>query len=151
MEHPHPQIIRWNFIFALVFTSADAADETSALIFASALWVLLIFAFASAPCRGRCADYWVSSNSSLYDTKHKRLSPEKAEGDRPEVISSILVISIVIYSDRGHCYEHLEKINLRWKLNAWHVFECLCMRWFLSSQKWHKSEDFDFSGPTCLS
>ena len=54
--------------------SADASDETSALTFASALWVLLIF--ASAPCRDGCADCWVSS---LYDTKRKRLSPEKAE------------------------------------------------------------------------
>ena len=33
--------------------------------------------------------------------------------DRPVVISSILVISIVIDSDTEHCYEHLKKINLR--------------------------------------
>ena len=59
----------------------DAAGETSALTFASALWVLIIFtlAFAPAPCRGGRADYWVSSNSSLYDTKYKQLSPEKEE------------------------------------------------------------------------
>ena len=80
-SYPHSRIIWRNFIFSLVFASADAADETSELIFASALWVLLIFAFgfASAPCRGGCVDYWVSSNSSLYDTKRKRHSPEKAE------------------------------------------------------------------------
>ena len=39
------------------------------------------------------------------------------------------VISIVIDYDRGHSYKRLKKINSRWKLNARHEFECLCMRW----------------------
>ena len=30
-------------------------------------------------------------------------------GDRPVVISNILVISIVMNSDRRHCYEYLKK------------------------------------------
>ena len=51
--------------------------------------------------------------------------PEQ-QGHRPVVISSILIISIVIDSDRGHCYEHLKNINLQRKLSVWHVFECLC-------------------------
>ena len=54
LPHPHSRIILRNFILSLVF--------------ASALCVLLIF--ASAPYRGGCADYWVSS---LYDTKRERL------------------------------------------------------------------------------
>ena len=60
----------------------------------------------------------------------------------------ILVISIVIDSDKGHCYEHLKKkINLQWKLNAWHVFECLCVGWFLSSQKCQKKLSFGHFRP----
>ena len=36
-------------------------------------------------------------------------------------------MSIVIDSDRGHCNKQLKKKNLRWKLNAWHVFDvCAC-------------------------
>ena len=51
------------------------------------------------------------------------------KGDRPVVTSSILAISIVIDSDRGHCYDHLKtNKNLQWKLSAWHVFERLCMQ-----------------------
>ena len=60
------------------------------------------------------------------------------------VISSILVISIVIDSDRGHCYEHLKKINLRWKLSAWHVFECLCMRLIFELPEMAKNEILTF-------
>ena len=37
-------------------------------------------------------------------------------GDCPEVISSILVISIVVDSDRGHCYEHLKKNQFTMKI-----------------------------------
>ena len=40
-----------------------------------------------------------------------------------------LVISILIDSDRGHCYEHFKKINLQWNLSPWHLFECLWVRW----------------------
>ena len=53
---PHTFYIHIGICF--MFASADAADETSALTFASALWAILIF--ASAPCRGGYADYWVS-------------------------------------------------------------------------------------------
>ena len=41
--------------------------------------------------------------------------------DRPLVISSILVISIVIDSDRGHCYEHLKKKKSIYDENWTHV------------------------------
>ena len=58
-SHLHFQLIHINFIFA----STVAADETSALIFASSLWMLLIF--ASAPCRGGCPDYQVSNNNNI--------------------------------------------------------------------------------------
>ena len=72
-------------------------------------------------------------------------------GDRWVINSCFLDFSIVIDSYRLHCYEHLKKINLRWKLSPWHVFECLCVRWILSCQKWQKNEVLDFSGPTCMS
>ena len=59
-------------------------------------------------------------------------------------------ISIVIDSDRRHCYEHLKK-NVQWKLSAWHVFECLCMQWIFDLLEMAKNEILDFSGPTCVS
>ena len=61
-----------------------------------------------------------------------------------------MVISIVIDSDRGHCCEDLKRINLRLKLSAWHVFECLGMRWIFELPEMAKNEILDFSGPTCV-
>ena len=57
-SHPHPRIIHINSIFTLIFTFPDAADETSTLTFASALWVPLIF--ASALCLRGCVEYRAS-------------------------------------------------------------------------------------------
>ena len=77
---------------------------------------------------------------------------EVTKGDRWPINRCFLDFTIVIDCDRGHCYEHLKKkVKIQWKLNLWHIFECLCMRWLLSYQKWQKREVWDFSGPTCLS
>ena len=94
------QVVRWSSIqMGLVFASASPFVSNPQKLLLLSNWYslprmlqmkpthwrsdphfkLLIFAFASAPCRGGSADYWVSSNSSLYDTKRKRLSPGKAE------------------------------------------------------------------------
>ena len=74
-------------------------------------------------------------------------------GDRWPINRCFLDFTMAIDCDRGHCYEHFKrkKIKLRWKLSPWHIFECLCMRWSLSCQKWQKGEVWDFSGSTCLS
>ena len=58
----------------------DAVDGTSELTFTSTLWVVLIFAFASAPCRGGCIDYRVSNNiwrgmKSIYGTDNVHTYP----------------------------------------------------------------------------
>ena len=41
----------------------------------------------------------------------------------------LMGLFIVIDSDRGHSYEHFKKINLRWKLSPWDLFECSSVRW----------------------
>ena len=38
---------------------------------------------------------------------------QSPQGDHPVINRSLLVISIVIESDRGHCYGHFKKINVR--------------------------------------
>ena len=66
------------------------------------------------------------------------------------IISVLGGISIVINSDREFCYEHLKKINLRWKLSMWHELECLCVQKFFELPEMAKNEVLDFSGPTCM-
>ena len=38
---------------------------------------------------------------------------DRPEGDRSISNYRFLVISIVVDADRGHCWEHLKKVNLR--------------------------------------
>ena len=46
----------------------------------------------------------------LIVVEHTGQTQEKVPyGDRPAIISSFLVISIVIDSDRGHCCKHFKK------------------------------------------
>ena len=54
------------------------------------------------------------------------------------------VISIVIDSDRGHCYEHLKKINLRRKLARDMYLNVCVYDEFLSCQKWQKMKFLNF-------
>ena len=56
------------------------------------------------------------------------------------VISSILVISIVIDSDREYCYEHFKEkksIYAENRVRDMYLNVCVCDE-FLSSQKWQK-------------
>ena len=50
-------------------------------------------------------------------------------------------------SDRGHSYKHLKKINLRWKMRPWHVFECSCVRWIFKLPEMAKKWNFEFFRP----
>ena len=61
--------------------------------------------------------------------------------------SHFLEISIVIDSDRGHCYKNFKKVYLRWKLSAWHVFECSCVWWIFELPEMEKKWSFELFRP----
>ena len=61
-----------------------------------------------------------------------------------------MVISTVIDSDRGHCYEHLKKsiYDESW---ACDMYLNVCVWWILGLPEIAKNKILDFSGPTCVS
>ena len=64
---------------------------------------------------------------------------------------AVLVISIVIDCDRGHCYEHLKKKSNSDENWAGDIYlnVCVCDEFWAARRQ--ISEVLDFSGPTCLS
>ena len=64
---------------------------------------------------------------------------------------AVLVISIVIDCDRGHCDEHLKKksnSDEKWAHDIY-LNVCACDEFWAARRQ--KNDFFDFSGPTCLS
>ena len=97
--------------------------------------------------------FGVTFDSKMTFEKYLRsVSRAASQGDRRPFKLTVLVISIVIDCDRGHCYEHFQKKNLI----PMKIEPVTYISMFVYAMNFELPEDqkvkfWTFSDPTCLS